>query len=96
MRGQSGGWPGSVTEEVARFALEEARIPTEVRTLATDHLVDGIGVMLAGATEESGTLLRAHLNDLAGSPEATVVATTLRAPATLAAWANGVAGHALD
>jgi 2-methylcitrate dehydratase PrpD len=90
------GRQASVTEEVARFALAPAQIPDEVRSLATNHLIDGFAVMLAGATEESGALVRAHVSDMAANPEATVVATRLRAPATLAAWANGVAGHALD
>ncbi len=89
------GAPG-VTEELARFVLETREIPDQVRTLATDHLVDGIAVMLAGATEASGAIARAHLRDLGGHPQATVLGSTLRAPLQLAAWANGTAGHAMD
>src|SRR5688500_5776901 len=86
----------NVTEEIARFALAPAQIPEDVRALAVDHFIDGIGVMLAGTTEESGALVHEHLNDIGGREEATVVGTALRAPASLAAWANGVAAHALD
>ncbi|MDQ7843415.1 MAG: MmgE/PrpD family protein [Armatimonadota bacterium] len=85
-----------VTEQLARFALETRPIPDDVRELATNHLVDGIAVMLAGAAEESGRLVRAHLREIAGAAQATVLGSRLRAPLQLAAWANGTAGHAMD
>lgn len=85
-----------VTELLARFALETTSVPDEVRRLGTHHLVDGIAVMLAGATEESGRIVRAHLREIGGGEQATVLGTTLRAPLQLAAWANGTAGHAMD
>jgi len=85
-----------VTEEVARFVLETRVIPDEVRRVGTDHLVDGVAVMLAGATEESGAIVRAHIRDVGGAPQAAVLGTPLRAPLQLAAWANGTAGHAMD
>lgn len=85
-----------VTEQLARFALEPRAIPDDVRHLATNHLVDGIAVMLAGATEASGAIVRAHLKDVGGRTQATVCGSTLRAPLQVAAWANGVAGHAMD
>ncbi|MBI2973683.1 MAG: MmgE/PrpD family protein [Armatimonadetes bacterium] len=85
-----------VTETVVRFALATRTIPDDVRMLATNHFVDGIAVMLAGATEQSGALVRAHLRDIGGQPQATVLGSKLRAPLQLAAWANGTAGHAMD
>jgi len=85
-----------VTDQLARFALEGTRIPDDVRRLGTNHLVDGIAVMLAGATEESGRLVREHLREVGGDAQATVLGATLRAPQQLAAWANGTAGHAMD
>ncbi len=85
-----------VTEQIARFALEAAEIPEAVRTLATNHLVDGVAVMLAGATEDSGRIVRGYLRGVGGTPQATVLGAQLRAPLRLAAWANGTAGHAMD
>ncbi|HET6947166.1 MAG TPA: MmgE/PrpD family protein [bacterium] len=85
-----------VTEQLARFTLETTRIPDEVRRLGTNHLVDGIAVMLAGATEESGRLVRSHLREIGGKEQGTVLGATLRAPLQSAAWANGTAGHAMD
>lgn len=85
-----------VTELLARFALTERAIPDEVREVATNHLADGVAVMLAGATEESGAIVRAHLSEMGGRPQAGILGTRLRAPLQLAAWANGTAGHAMD
>lgn len=85
-----------VTELLARFALTERAIPDEVREIATNHLTDGVAVMLAGATEESGAIVRAHLSEMGGRSQAGVLGTRLRAPLQLAAWANGTAGHAMD
>ncbi len=87
---------GGVTQEVARFVVETREIPDDVRTLGINHLVDGVAVMLSGASEESGAIVRAHLREVGGLPHATVLGSTLRAPLQLAAWANGTAGHAMD
>lgn len=85
-----------VTREIAQFVLEVPSVPEEVRERATVHLVDGVGVMLAGAAAESGRIVREHLREVGGNPQAAVVGSRLRAPLQLAAWANGVAAHALD
>ena len=85
-----------VTETIGKFVLETETIPDEVRAIGTKHLVDGIAVMLSGATEESGAIVRAHLEEIGGKAQATVLGTSLRAPLQQAAWANGVAGHAMD
>lgn len=85
-----------VTGEVARFILETTQVPDSVRDRATYHLVDGVAVMLAGAAAESGRIVREHLRDVGGKPQAVVVGSTMRAPLQLAAWANGTAAHALD
>jgi len=85
-----------ITEQIARFALETRHIPDAVRTLATNHLVDGIAVMLSGATEASGRIVRAYLREVGGTPQASVLGARLRVPLRLAAWANGTAGHAMD
>jgi 2-methylcitrate dehydratase PrpD len=85
-----------VTKEVSTFVVRTQAIPDDVRSLATHYLVDGIAVMLAGTTEESGAIVRAHLQDLGGRPQAHVLGSSICAPLQQAAWANGVAGHAMD
>lgn len=85
-----------VTAEVARFIVETSQVPDPVRERATNHLVDGVAVMLAGAAAESGRIVREHLREVGGNPQAVVVGSRVRAPLQLAAWANGTAAHALD
>ncbi len=85
-----------VTAEIARFVVETSKVPEAVRERATNHLVDGVAVMLAGAAAQSGRIVREHLREIGGNPQAAVVGSRLRAPLQLAAWANGVAAHALD
>lgn len=85
-----------MTAEVARFIVETSQVPDPVRERATNHLVDGVAVMLAGAAAESGRIVREHLREVGGNPQAVVVGSRVRAPLQLAAWANGTAAHALD
>ena len=85
-----------ITEQIARFALQIREIPEPVRALGTNHLIDGVAVILSGATEASGRLVREHLREIGGTAQATVLGANLRVPLRLAAWANGTAGHAMD
>lgn len=85
-----------VTAEIVRFVLEPPPIPDSVRDRSLHHLVDGVAVMLAGAAAESGRIVREHLREVGGKPQAVVVGSRMRAPLQFAAWANGTAAHALD
>ncbi|HWO43934.1 MAG TPA: MmgE/PrpD family protein, partial [Candidatus Eisenbacteria bacterium] len=87
-----------LTEEIARFVAgtRYRDIPAEVVRLARGFILDGLGVALAGSTEDGARIVRRHVSRLGGRPEATVLGTTLRAPVPEAALANGVAGHAMD
>jgi 2-methylcitrate dehydratase PrpD len=72
-------------------------LPEDIVEVAKRCIVDGTGVILAGSTERCAVIARSYVADVAGKAEATTLgAGSLRAPAHLAALANGVAGHALD
>jgi aconitate decarboxylase len=60
--------------------------------------LDGIAVTLAGATEPLGlgTIIRDYARDMAGAPQASLVAGGLKTSMTEAAFANGTMAHALD
>jgi 2-methylcitrate dehydratase PrpD len=86
------------TERIAAFAAEgryEA-IPEEAREQAKALVLDALAVMLAGATADGTRILHDWIREMAGRAEAELVGGGLRAPAALAALANGAAGHALD
>lgn len=74
-----------------------ADFPDEVTEMAKRCFVDGLGVMLAGSQEPCARIARQHVAAIGGVAEApTLGASSLRAPAQLAALVNGIAGHALD
>lgn len=87
------------TEEVASY-VHNARyrdIPSEVVRTAQGFVLDGLGVILAGsAAEEGPKIVQAHIRQLGGKGEATVLGTGFMTSAPKAALANGVAGHAMD
>ncbi len=87
------------TDAVIEF-VEDARLedfPDEVVEEGKRCLLDGIGVILAGSTEPSAKIVRDWIRDQGGEGGATVVAAVpMDAPASLAALANGIAGHAMD
>ena len=87
-----------LTQEVANFVARTRYrdIPQEVVRLAQGFILDGLGVALAGSTEEGSRIVQTHIRQMAGKGEAAVLGTALRAPAPKAALANGVAGHAMD
>jgi 2-methylcitrate dehydratase PrpD len=86
------------TREIAGY-VAEARyrdIPSDVVQLARGFILDGLGVALAGSTDECSRIVQAQIRRMGGRGESSVLGTSLRAPAAKAALANGVAGHAMD
>ncbi|HEX6174199.1 MAG TPA: MmgE/PrpD family protein, partial [Candidatus Binatia bacterium] len=87
-----------LTQEVANYVSKVSYkdIPSEVIRLACGFILDGLGVALAGSTENCSRIVQAHVREIGGKRECAVLGTALLAPAPQAALANGVAGHALD
>ena len=90
---------GGVTNAVLEFSKRVSfrELPAEVIHQGKRCLQDGIGVILAGSTEECSAILRRQLVGYGGGAEAAVFGCeALRAPTSLAARANATAGHAMD
>jgi 2-methylcitrate dehydratase PrpD len=87
-----------LTQEVANYVstVSYKDIPSEVIRLAQGFILDGLGVALAGSTDECSRIVQAHVRKLGGREECAVLGTAWSAPAPKAALANGVAGHAMD
>ena len=87
-----------ICTQVARYlgGVTFDSLPEAVVERAKAHILDTVGVMLAGVGVESSVKLRE--SGVLGTADRgqTVVGTSLRAPAPLAALANGVSAHALD
>src|SRR5436309_2025171 len=87
-----------LTQEVASFVAKTRYrdIPPDVIQLARGFILDGLGVALAGSTDECSRIVQAQTRQIGGKAEASILGTPLSAPASKAALANGVAGHAMD
>lgn len=65
--------------------------------LGKQHILDALGLAIAGEKAEIGPIAHRYLADLGGlSGPSTVLGTSLYAAARFAAFANGVAIHADD
>ena len=87
-----------LTERLARFVHDTAfdHFPSRAVQTVKMGITDCIGVMLAGSREEAGRRVAEYARESGGGPQCTVVGHSGRAPAALAALANGTAAHALD
>src|SRR5687768_11182393 len=87
-----------LTQEVASYVAHTRfqDIPKDVVHLARGFILDGLGVALAGSTDECSRIVPRHIRHAAGRGESSILGTALSAPAPKAALANGVSGHAMD
>src|SRR5262245_44041290 len=81
-------------EAITRLVVETA-ISEKARLRAATAFVDTCGVMLAGASEPAARIAQSLAAD-EGVGECHVIGTGITTGAGLAAFANGVAAHALD
>jgi 2-methylcitrate dehydratase PrpD len=86
------------TRAVAEFvgAIAYESIPKAALEAAKDVVLDSIGVALAGSHEPPGRIAADVAREDGGLEEAVVLGQGFRTSATSAAFANGVATHALD
>jgi 2-methylcitrate dehydratase PrpD len=71
-------------------------LPEEVVATAKRAILDFVGVAMAGSHEESGKIINGMVRESASPPEASVIGGRFKASCSLAALANGTAGHVLD
>ena len=99
------GKPGesaNVTSYTAGFIVKTRfdDLPGEVMELAKKSILDGLGLALCGSVAKSGEIVRNYLKAegliSSGSQAATVIGSSMKAPARFAAFANAVGIHADD
>jgi aconitate decarboxylase len=90
----------TVTERFADeiVALAYDGLPPQAIEIAKQVTLDGLAVMLAGATEPLGVgrISIEYVKAMGGSPHASVVAAGFKTSTLNAAYANGTMAHALD
>lgn len=87
-----------ITAQMAEF-IQKARfsdMPENVIEKAKELITDFLGVTTAGAAEPPSIIVQALVKEAGAAKESTVLGTPLQSNTTWAAFANGVAGHALD
>ncbi len=87
-----------LTDAIVEFVLNTGHesIPDDAKTISRRCFVDGCGLMVAGSTDHSGRIVQNYIKEFGGEPEARILGTEMTVPAHSAAFANGVAGHAMD
>ena len=88
----------STTEALAQLIVQADydSMPTQVVQAAKDVLLDGLGVMLAGSSEETARAVAEYVKEMGGLPRCTVYGHGFATSPVMAAFANGVSGHVLD
>ncbi len=80
------------------LAVKYDALPAAAIDMAKACTLDGIAVMLAGATEPLGLgrIVTQYVKETGGNPQATVIAGGFKTSMVNAAYANGTMAHALD
>jgi len=80
------------------LAVKFEALPAKAIDVAKEVTLDGLAVMLAGATEPLGVgrISIEYVRAMGGAPQASVVAGGFRTSMVNAAYANGTMAHALD
>jgi 2-methylcitrate dehydratase PrpD len=88
--------PGKVMDALSAYmsAARTRALPDEVIEQAKYHLLDTIAAMISGSELPPGQAAQRYIREHSGTGPATVVTSTLTAPAIDAALANGVMAHA--
>jgi 2-methylcitrate dehydratase PrpD len=87
-----------VTDTLASFvtASDFSAIPEKTRTNAKMHILDTLGVALAGSKTSVADIAVDYCKKLGASDQASIWGTSTKASAATAAFANGLLSHALD
>src|SRR5689334_18378925 len=85
----------AVVEFITRASLQA--FPSEAVATGKRCIIDGLGVMLAGSTQEASHILRSFVEGGDARAESTAFGTKpFRCSTASAALLNGTSGHALD
>ncbi len=78
------------------LAVEFAELPAQTQQMVRLAVLDLFACAVAGAEDDCARISAQWVRGLGGAAQSAVLGTSLRAPAAFAAYANAIAGHALD
>ena len=76
------------------LAARDAKLPEEVIQKGKSHLLDSLAAIVSGSTLKPGKLGLQHARQQGGREECSVLGSNLKTTPILAAFANGMSGHA--
>ena len=76
------------------LAARQRSLPAEVLQKGKSHLLDSLAAVVSGSTLKPGKLGLQHARDLGGKPECSVLGSNFKTTPIMAAFANGMSGHA--
>jgi 2-methylcitrate dehydratase PrpD len=90
--------PLPITDTLARFVAEAdfANISEKVLTNAKMHILDTLGAALVGVTTDTAAIAFDYCKRMGHSDESTIWGTNQKSSAPMAAFVNGLLGHAID
>jgi 2-methylcitrate dehydratase PrpD len=90
--------PPPVTDTFARFVAATDYSTISERTLANAkmHILDTLGAALVGVSTDTASIAFDYCKQVGQSEESAIWGTSLRSSAPMAAFANGLLGHAID
>jgi 2-methylcitrate dehydratase PrpD len=87
-----------LTKTLATFVIETKfdDLPIAVTERSKNHILDSLGVILAGSTQPVGRRITRFVRSLGGNSQSSVIGGGFKTTPANAALANGTMGHALD
>ncbi len=87
-----------VTEKIAKFICDThyENIPDEVFEVSKLHILDTLGVLIAGSKEDVTGIITKYTQSLRCGQESTLITQRIRTLAPYAAFGNGGMAHVLD
>ena len=76
------------------LAARQAKLPAEVVQKGKSHTLDSLAAIVSGSTLKPGKLGLQHAREQGGKEECSVLGSNLKTTPIVAAFANGMSGHA--
>jgi 2-methylcitrate dehydratase PrpD len=87
---------GKIIESIVEYMLaaRQVKLPPHVMQKGKSHILDSLAAVVSGSTLKPGKLGLEHVRGQGGNPVCSVLGTNLKTTPILAAFANGMSGHA--
>ncbi len=87
-----------ITEKLAEFisGVTYEAIPREVIEVCKLHILDTLGVLIAGSREDIAAIIKGYIQSAGCEQQSTVMTQGIKTSAPYAALGNGIIAHVLD